>query len=292
MKLIRHILSHLLLITILFGLVSIYYYRHQVLPDGYAQKIDLYAEKIHPELKSFARKKQLQSDTRQAVVESQKGNESVALKPELVEPESVEITETDQSATPEQTAMAEQVIEKEQPTTSDIAISDVPVAEEEKLQTPIENTVTEEFSVKEDVTSIVSSVVTGSEGQPIAGKNENNENTLTMDKDAASANDLLRAARQAFQQGNMDAATEKYNELVELENDEADFYGELGNVYYAMGSWDKAGVAYYEAATRLIEEKQFSQVAYLQRVIQGLDAERAEKLAARLMVLNRTGLNR
>ena len=291
MKLIRHILSHLLLITILFGLVSIYYYRHQILPAGYAQKIDMYAGKIHPELKSFARKKQPQGDATQAIAESPKENGSVTSKTELVEPESVEIAVTDHSIAiaPEQTAMSEQAIEKKQQTISDIAMSDVPVAEEEESEALIENTAAEKSPIKEDVTPIVSSVDTSSEKQPMGSQNEN---TLTTDKDAASANDLLRAARQAFQQGKLAVATEKYNELVELENDEADFYGELGNVYYAMGNWEKAGVAYYEAATRLIEERQFAQVAYLQRVIQGLDVERAEKLAARLIVLNRAGLSR
>ena len=79
----------------------------------------------------------------------------------------------------------------------------------------------------------------------------------------------------------MEVAIEKYNELIELE-DEADFHGELGNVYYAMGKWQQAGSSYYEAAVRLIDSGQLAQVGYLQRVIQGLDAEHAEKLAKQL----------
>ena len=50
MKLIRHILSHLLLITLLIGVCAVYFYRHQVLPERYVQQIDHYAEIIHPRL--------------------------------------------------------------------------------------------------------------------------------------------------------------------------------------------------------------------------------------------------
>ncbi|VAW95598.1 hypothetical protein MNBD_GAMMA23-1137 [hydrothermal vent metagenome] len=322
MKLIRHILSHLLLITVIFGLVSVFYYRHYIFPDSYSQTMDGYAEKIHPKLKLFARNKVLPEDTKLASSGSPEIHPPVVsvtetVKPEIREvsteiqvpekniiPEKTAISEQgvmpekniipEQTVMPEQTAIAENNVEEKQPAAgeppnTDIAMTDVPVAEEnkaeeKKLLPPIAGNISENSSVKEDAISITAS---SDNPHPEVSASESTDDEITTDKEAASANSLLRTARQAFQQGKLDIAIEKYNELVELENDEADFYGELGNVYYAMGQWNKAGIAYYEAATRLIEGNNFSQVVYLQRVIQGLDSGRAEKLAEQLAVLSR-----
>ncbi len=303
MKLIRHILSHLLLITVLFGLVAIYYYRYQVLPNNYAQKIDAYAEKIYPKLRKFVKTEPQNSNIRQAAIKplKDKGLEKTEKQP--VESEVIEVTPTeivveDKLVMPNETVMVDQVVKKEQPPekkqaeqqainnseTENILPNtnlDIPMAKEEKPQQPIikQQDITEKL--KPDVPSVVSDDV---------AQSADTENNLTTDKEAASVNDLLRSARSAFHKGKLDVSIEKYTELIELENDEADFYGELGNVYYAMGKWAKAGVAYYEAVTRLIEEKKFAQVAYLQRVIQGLDVERAKKLAEQLSSLNQAAL--
>ncbi len=310
MKLIRHILSHLLLITVMFGLVSVFYYRHYIFPDSYSQTMDGYAEKVHPKLKLFARNKVLPEDTKLASSGPQQSNPPIVSVTETVKPEIMEVSTEIQ--VPDKTAMSEQVVtpektvtpekmaiaennvgEKqpaaEEPQSTDIAMTDVPVAEEnkpeeEKPLSPVTENISENSSVKEDAMSITAS---NDNTQSEVSSSESTDNEITTDKEAASANSLLRTARQAFQQGKLDIAIEKYNELVELENDEADFYGELGNVYYAMGKWDKAGIAYYEAATRLIEERHFAQVAYLQRVIRGLDVERAEKLTEKLAALSR-----
>ena len=74
-----------------------------------------------------------------------------------------------------------------------------------------------------------------------------------------------------------------YIELTQLEQDNPDAFGELGNVYYSQGKWNEAGQAYYQAAVRLITEGNHNQVAYLHRVIKGLNAEHAEKLSQKMM---------
>jgi len=292
MKLIRHILSHLILITILFGLVSVFYYRYSILPDNYVQGIDFYAEKIHPGLKSFARAQILYDKTKPASSSQQGDRSPVVAAIETAESESTEMPVAEFPEKHSQTEITKDVAEEKQPSieeqvVADIAAADVPVyeeikPEEEKAQSLETDDVTENPPVKEDAESIVA---VDDNTQPVASQNESAEDGIVTDKEAASANGMLRAARLAFQQGKLDVAIKKYSDLVELENDEADFYGELGNVYYAMGQWDKAGIAYYEAAIRLIEERHLYQVAYLHRVIQGLDLERADKLAEKLAVL-------
>jgi len=272
MRLIRHLLSHLLLISIIAGVCAVYFYRNQILPENYVQEIDHYANKIHPRLVAIASKKSssvesqeagvlaqqdnnIEADTNENLVADKALSDSSAVEEgiEKSEPESLDTT-SPKLANQDQ----EVVVDSGVSNSPDLAMSDVPSAEDDKPSV-----------VAEEKPS------TDIQGKP------------TSDKEAASSDDLLRSARLAFNQGELDVAVSKYNELIELENDEADFYGELGNVYYAMGSWDKAGVAYYEAATRLIETGQLAQVGYLQRVLQGLDAERAEKLNKQMINMNR-----
>ncbi len=291
MKLIRHILSHLILITILFGLVSVFYYRYAILPDNYVQGIDFYAEKIHPGLKSFARAQILHDKSKSTSSSQQADSSPVVAVIETAESVSTEMPVAESPEKQVQTVIKKDVTEDKQPSieeqvVADIAAADVPVykeikAEEEKILSLETDDVTEKPPVKEDAESIVA---VDDNTQPVASQNESAEDGIATDKEAASANGMLRAARLAFQQGKLNVAIKKYNDLVKLENDEADFYGELGNVYYAMGQWDKAGIVYYEAAIRLIEERHLDQVAYLHRVIQGLDLERADKLAKKLAV--------
>lgn len=93
---------------------------------------------------------------------------------------------------------------------------------------------------------------------------------------------MISMARQSFWNGNAQLSEKFYLDLAKSEDADPDVYGELGNVYYAQGKWKQAGKAYYEAAIRLLELKQGGQVGYLLRVIQGLDAESAEKLRQKM----------
>ena len=93
---------------------------------------------------------------------------------------------------------------------------------------------------------------------------------------------VLHKARQAYWNGSMSEAEKAYRELSELTSQDPNVFGELGNVYYAQGKWKQAGEAYYEAAILLIELNQPTQVNYLLRVIQGLDAESADKLRQKM----------
>ena len=295
MKLLRHVLSHMLLIFIIFSLVSVYYYRHHILPDDYAGKIDTYAEKIHPYLKSFARNKKLvvSSETvkadeiqhKKSVVEHA-SNTDVDNNIDKIINASKEIAETtvvaDNDALQQKTSEKEEIIKEvviEQGNQTDF----LKIVEKEKSAEAVLNVEVEtksEVKVNTENEEVISTI----DGTV-------NEEAASTDKEGASENktflnDILLAARVAFHNGNLDEAVSQYNSLIELDNDEADYYGELGNVYYAKGQWNDAGIAYYEAATRLIENKRFAQVHYLHQVIKGLDAQYAEKLQEKLLKIN------
>jgi len=86
----------------------------------------------------------------------------------------------------------------------------------------------------------------------------------------------------AFLDGKVEQAIQLYAQLTELNGNDPNIPGELGNVLYSQGKWKEAGAAYYEAATRLLARGEMGQVQYLYRVIQGLDPESAEKLRSQL----------
>lgn len=266
MKIIRHILSHMLLITLLVAVCAVYFYRHQVLPEHYAQQIDYFAKKVHPKLASIASKqvKKAIKDEKQEQVAEAKQNIDV-----------IYVDDVPLVDEPVNQQIAAPNIEKKEVELVEVAKEDVQIKVDETKQTKIEQSATEVAAVKQPVETMDAATVVEQKIE------QEKQPALSSDKQAADSLTVLREARIAFGQGNMEVAVNKYKELIELE-DEADFHGELGNVYYAMGKWQQAGSSYYEAATRLIEERQLAQVSYLQRVIQGLDAERAEKLAKQL----------
>jgi len=111
---------------------------------------------------------------------------------------------------------------------------------------------------------------------------ENKDKVGAVNKPIANARDILLQARQTFWNGRPLDSEKLYLDLVNIEGGNPDVYGELGNVYYSQGKWQQAGKAYYEAAIRLLELNQTHQVNYLLRVIQGLDAESAEKLKLKI----------
>jgi tetratricopeptide (TPR) repeat protein len=134
---------------------------------------------------------------------------------------------------------------------------------------------------KEVVESDVDSLSVDSNGKKNVDSDEDNA-VVSNDAAGSDVRRLLFMARQTFWSGNPNGSEKLYLDLVGIEDSDPDVYGELGNVYYAQGKWKQAGKAYYEAAIRLLELKRNDQVGYLLRVIQGLDAESAEKLRNKL----------
>lgn len=311
MKFLRHILSHMMFIILLAGISSVYYFRNQVLPENYVKKIDLYAEKIHPDLVAIAHPLKIQQDVSEAeqniqyVTAPAVVNDVPAAEPELVvkevEKQDIAVAETkpvevkpveakEEIVKPVQeevvaSAIVPEIVKIKEDKKADIKVEVISVAvkieADKKVETAEEKIINKglddfEAPVAEDIKVVTKTEVTVVVDQP-----------PSSDKQAASYKEILHAARTAFSKSQFKAAIEKYKELIALEDHEADFYGELGNVYYAMGNWDLASEVYYEAALRLIESGDMSQVYYLQRVLSGLDKKRAEKLASSLAHLRR-----
>jgi tetratricopeptide (TPR) repeat protein len=93
---------------------------------------------------------------------------------------------------------------------------------------------------------------------------------------------LLAAAREAFWKRDYARAETSYRELIALEPDNPDGYGELGNMYFAQGKWEQAAEAYYDAGTRLVVQNRIQQAEVLVQVIRGLNGDQADALAEQI----------
>ena len=243
MKILRHLLSHLFLIFFLIAVVSVFYYRTLLFPGDVVENIDGVVKEVYSPAVKFV--------SRRDYFWSIRGERIVSFDDLNLFKKEEKVAET---VKPEKTDVVKSESENQKESTVVIAKADEPEQTKEQVTEPVEET-----------KSIV------------------DEAAASKDSETSSERDLLISARKAFNQGSMIESEKFYIELIQLDNDNPDNFGELGNVYYSQGKWDDAGQAYYEAAVRLITDKNYNQIAYLQRVIQGLNTEHAEKLS-QLMV--------
>lgn len=85
-------------------------------------------------------------------------------------------------------------------------------------------------------------------------------------------------ARQAYWDGDLAEAERRYQELVIANPDEADAYGELGNLYYSQGAWVEAAKMYYRAGVLLIEHGEAERAGTLVGILTALNPNLAEDL--------------
>lgn len=269
MKIFRHILSHLFLIFFLIAIVSVFYYRTLLLPNDVVGKVDDIVKEVYPPALKFVSKRDY--------FWSIGGERIVSFDNLTIFEKNKEVAS---KSKPADVVKVEPQVEAE--------IEDTATTEKEAEPGKIDIVKTEDKPQKEAMVVIaqVDEPVVAKESviEPIKENNKVEELPVVVkDSDTSSERDLLINARNAFNQGKVVQSEKFYLELIQLDNDNPNIFGELGNVYYSQGKWDEAGQAYYEAAVRLITEKNYNQVAYLQNVIKGLNTEHAEKLAQLMM---------
>ena len=256
MKLLRHILSHLFLISIFIVVISVFYYRTFLFPVDVVDKVEGYVVKIYPDALKFKSHRQY-FWARAEKVHPEQQLEIASDKPAISEP--VEIKNKQAAVVQENT----------------ITVPDDKKEKEAEVVAMVEAELSQVVAdiVQEPVQVVTAPIVETEKTMPAV------QHAEVKDSDTSSERELLISARSAFNKGDMKNCEKYYQQLSELDNDNPDIFGELGNVYYSQGKWSEAAQAYYEAATRLIENGNRNQVMYLHRVMQGLDADYAEKLA-------------
>lgn len=90
---------------------------------------------------------------------------------------------------------------------------------------------------------------------------------------------MLQQARKAFWNGNFEGAEEAYITLITQYPDDPDTYGELGNLYQAMGRGDAALDAYFEAAVRLKRRGNHEKFNYIIELLSKQGDPRAGQLS-------------
>ena len=66
--------------------------------------------------------------------------------------------------------------------------------------------------------------------------------------------EVMAKAREAYWLRDFELAEQQYHKLTQLEPDNPDGYGEMGNMYFSQGKWEEAAAAYYQAGARLLND--------------------------------------
>lgn len=319
MKLIRYLLSHALLLAFLIALAFAYHYRARLFSNEINTRIDSTVEKGMALLKFIP--KINDSDPQQAATEQQEPVQETIQQADVAQPEpEIAVAQSEpQAPVSESETATEPVAEPEAPQTAtdsqvDTVASEpieqapevIPEQTQEQTQEPTQEPTTDQTAVQADALdpateqaadtpdseSTVPSeqVIVASRDKEVVATGSDSatqpepDAVVSLDKQAVTKShaELISQARSAFQSGDSDKSISLYQELAELNPDDPNVYGELGNVFYAQGKWKQAGQAYYEAASRLLQHGQTGQVQYLYRVIQGLDQESADKLRSQM----------
>ncbi len=104
----------------------------------------------------------------------------------------------------------------------------------------------------------------------------------TVTRQTIKPSDYLRGAREAFAAGDSAWAIYYYSVYLEQKVTDIDVWGELGNVYYLEGEFDKAAKAYFNVANLLIDRGQTSRALELIPVIEEGDAGLSAAIYQRL----------
>jgi len=317
MKVIRYLLSHALLLAFFLALGFAYYNRAQLFSDDINAKIDSTVHGIVARVRSFPEQPEPvtqtsesnQPESNQVVASETTAPETVAQKEEIQET----TVSADQTSEVAQSSESDVKPAQTEPVTSlpvdEIVVDSVSVTGQQQevvTQTTVEDSVTENAGIESTGEATEQTVETASPAEPVLSDAEGTPETVvaqtmeatdsvpaaeqeqtptvSTDKEAVTKSnvELLNQARLAFQSGDSNKAVTLYQELSDLNPDDPNTYGELGNVLYSQGRWQQAGQAYYEAATRLLQQGQIEQVQYLHRVIHGLDRESADKLRSQM----------
>ena len=93
---------------------------------------------------------------------------------------------------------------------------------------------------------------------------------------------LLFQARQAYWDKNYEQAIQGYQQLIQKEPNNPDYFGELGNIYYSLNDFPNASRHYYQAALVLIQQNKMEQARSLVSPVTAMNRELGDKLRQRM----------
>ena len=93
---------------------------------------------------------------------------------------------------------------------------------------------------------------------------------------------LLFQARQAYWDKNYEQAIQGYQQLIQKEPNNPDYFGELGNIYYSLNDFPNASRHYSQAALVLIQHNKMEQARSLVSPVTAMNRELGDKLRQRM----------
>ncbi len=104
----------------------------------------------------------------------------------------------------------------------------------------------------------------------------------TFSEPVFAQNDRLFLARNEYWNKNYKQSIDLYKQLIEQDPSNPDYYGELGNIYYALNDDENASAAFYQAALILLEQNQLQSAARLLSPINAMNRSLGDQLNRRL----------
>lgn len=108
------------------------------------------------------------------------------------------------------------------------------------------------------------------------------ESVPTISRNLPDIDILLLSARQAYWDRDYQKAIYKYQQLIQSDNNNPDFRGELGNIYYSLNDYPNASNLYYQAALILIEQNQHERARLLISPITVMNRDLGDRLKHQL----------
>jgi hypothetical protein len=124
--------------------------------------------------------------------------------------------------------------------------------------------------------------------EPLAAPDKEDVPKVVADAATETPYEVMAKARESFWLRDFDAAEQHYRKLIQIDPDNPDGYGEMGNMYFSQGKWDEAAASYYEAGTRLLNEGRVVQARQMVVVIRGLNSPQADELEAQVVAASPT----
>ncbi len=307
MKFIQRVISHGLIIGIIAVAVLGFWYRAEIFPNQFAAPAETGAQQSvsGSEAEGIAKRPE-QSDTtgnnRLAADRpiAQPSQESAGLDLPPMQDEAQVVSEAALPPLVDEEVLASQQLEEAAPLSTRSDAEDEPsipehvAGRDDDVQAPGqeivaagEEAIADPVEAAAAVSGQSQTTASSATGNPsFSTIQASNQQSISV-PEVADAD--LQEARDAFWRRDFAAAEEHYQQVIAADDANADAYGELGNLYFQQGEWERAASAYFEAAQRLVASGQAQRAQAILPVLRGLDAERANELETVLWQRNRPG---
>lgn len=155
---------------------------------------------------------------------------------------------------------------------------------QESSKKPLENSkpivVESTLSKKESFSSVAEPV---QKIEPLINNNEISSTTLDTEVNQSNQSkpvvkNLLNDARKAYWEKDYEKSVTLYQSQIKTQPNVADIYGELGNVFFTMGSNETAAKHYFEAGQLFLQQKQDQRAKQVYEILSKLAPKLAQQL--------------